>query len=350
MASSSLLLQSPLSTSPATTIAISQKAPSFLVSQSQWSLPWPLSLLANNESQEKWASYENLFLACIQTGDLPSTSRCLEALTARFGESNERVLVLTGMCKEAYAQTDEELKGVLAWYDELLKEDAGIFGISKRRVALLRSMGKMQEAVNGLVALLDTTPNDPEAWAELADLYLTLGLYEQTIYCLEEVLLVMPNAWNMHAKLGEVVFISAGAVAGGDLLKALSESMRRFCRSVELCDDYLRGYYGLKLVSMASMMQVRFESDTTQTTARLIEAIPNANNQKPQKASSEAGAGDQAPPTLESVKKLNEIATSKLGEIVRRSSSGEKGWDGYKQAELIAARELLDRDTQKIER
>ena len=31
--------------------------------------------------------------------------------------------------------------------------------------------------------------------------------------------------------------------------KVLAESMRRFCRSIELCDGYLRGYYGLKLVS-----------------------------------------------------------------------------------------------------
>lgn len=30
--------------------------------------------------------------------------------------------------------------------------------------------------------------------------------------------------------------------------KYLAESLKRFCRSVELCDDYLRGYYGLKLV------------------------------------------------------------------------------------------------------
>lgn len=30
--------------------------------------------------------------------------------------------------------------------------------------------------------------------------------------------------------------------------KYLIESFRRFCRSIELCDDYLRGYYGLKLV------------------------------------------------------------------------------------------------------
>lgn len=31
--------------------------------------------------------------------------------------------------------------------------------------------------------------------------------------------------------------------------KHLAEALKRFTRSVELCDDYLRGYYGLKLVS-----------------------------------------------------------------------------------------------------
>ena len=34
-----------------------------------------------------------------------------------------------------------------------------------------------------------------------------------------------------------------------DVENGLIESMRWFCRSIELCDDYLRGYYGLKLVS-----------------------------------------------------------------------------------------------------
>lgn len=254
------------------------------------------------------------------------------------------------MSKEAHARTDEDLKAVMSWYEEILKEEAGIFGIRKRRIALLRSMGKTSDAVNGLVTLLDTIPNDAECWAELSDLYLTQGLYEQAIYCLEEVLLIMPNAWNMHARLGEVVYLSAGTATGGDLLKALSESMRRFCRSVELCDDYLRGYYGLKLVRMLRIVLRNAIANVRQTTARLIEAIPNASNQKPQKSSSEAGAGDQAPPTLDSVKKLNEVSTSKLAEIVRRSNAGEKAWDGYSQAELIAARELLDRDTQKIER
>lgn len=39
------------------------------------------------------------------------------------------------------------------------------------------------------------------------------------------------------------------AVAGeAGAEKYLAEAFRRFCRSIELCDDYLRGYYGLKLV------------------------------------------------------------------------------------------------------
>jgi tetratricopeptide (TPR) repeat protein len=123
--------------------------------------------------------------------------------------------------------------------------------VQKRRAALLRSMGKINEAVVALTYLLDSSPIDAESWSEIADLYLTQGLYEQAIFSLEEVLLVTPNAWNIHARLGEVLFLAANKSEGAEQIKGLSEAMRRFCRSVELCDDYLRGYYGLKLVCSA---------------------------------------------------------------------------------------------------
>lgn len=53
---------------------------------------------------------------------------------------------------------------------------------------------------------------------------------------------------------------------------------------------------------------------------------------------------------MQTTEKLNEVATAKLAEIVRRSKSGEKGWDGYSEAELIAAHELLSRDGEKVVR
>jgi tetratricopeptide (TPR) repeat protein len=69
--------------------------------------------------------------------------------------------------------------------------------VQKRRVALLVSMGRIQLAIGVLVDLLQISPTDAEAWAELSDLYLSQNCYDQAVFCLEEVLLVMPNAWNV---------------------------------------------------------------------------------------------------------------------------------------------------------
>lgn len=56
------------------------------------------------------------------------------------------------------------------------------------------------------------------------------------------------------------------------------------------------------------------------------------------------------PPDIKSVERLNELATAKLSEIVRRNTSGEAGWEGYEKAEIIAAQELLNRDAAPITR
>ena len=257
---SNTLLEPPTNASPQSALSLSQQAKTFFKSQSSWlsSLPYPLSLFINTESQEKWQTYENIFLACLRTGDNDAAYLCLEELTDRFGKSNDRIIALSGLYQEATAEDGKELAEVMKGYEEELKEDPSKFSIRKRRAALLRSMGRTNEAITALTNLLDTSPTDAEAWAELGDLYLTQGMYDQAIFCFEEVLLVMPNAWNMHAKLGEVLYLSAGKVEGtADQLKTLSESMRRFCRSIELCDDYLRGYYGLKLVRPPLHLVVR---------------------------------------------------------------------------------------------
>ena len=57
---------------------------------------------------------------------------------------------------------------------------------------------------------------------------------------------------QMHARMGEIVYVSGLAVNppnDAHMEKTLVESLRWYCRSVELCEDYLRGFYGIKLVS-----------------------------------------------------------------------------------------------------
>lgn len=247
------LLQPPTAASPQTSQYLTEQAPSYLSSQRTWlsALPYPLSLFINTESQEKWQIHENLFLASLRSGSFDTALQILQDLNKRFGATNERVLAMRGLYLEATAKNDADLQTAMTFYEDILKEDPSLFAIRKRRAALLRSMGNSAEAVTALVNLLTQSPTDAEAWSELADLYLTLGAYEQAVFCLEEVLLVTPNAWNLQAKLGEVLvlFASKNEKGSGEGVKMLTEAMRRFCRSVELCDCYLRGYYGLKLVS-----------------------------------------------------------------------------------------------------
>lgn len=126
-------------------------------------------------------------------------------------------------------------------------------------------MGRTAEAISALVDLLDFSPTDAESWAELSDLYLSQSMYSQAIFSLEEVLVITPFAWNVHARMGELLYISATAAnnTDGNVLRNLSESLRRFCRSIELCDNYLRGYYGLKLVRIKDEMLSPSQSQLT---------------------------------------------------------------------------------------
>ena len=69
--------------------------------------------------------------------------------------------------------------------------------VAKRRIALLQSLSRTTEAINALTELLESSPTDIEAWTELSDLYLSQSLFPQAVFCLEEVLLVAPSAWNV---------------------------------------------------------------------------------------------------------------------------------------------------------
>ena len=70
-----------------------------------------------------------------------------------------------------------------------------------------------------------------------------------------------------------------------------------------------------------------------QTTGRLLTTLPQSRQSK-----SDTGL---PLPDIKIVEKLKETATAKLSEIVRRSVARETGWEGYDNAEVIAAKERM---------
>ena len=53
-------------------------------------------------------------------------------------------------------------------------------------------------------------------------------------------------------------------------------------------------------------------------------------------------------PDTATIERLNELATAKLSEIVRRSTAQERGWRGYDELEITAARDLLSEDASAV--
>ena len=191
----------------------------------------------------------------------------------------------------------------------------------KRRAALLQSLGRPAEAINALVELLGSSPTDIEAWAELSDLYLDQGLLRQACFCLEEILLVAPNAWNIHARLGELLILSS---ITGDTELFLNDSIRRCCRSIELCDGFLRGFYGLKLSTDRLLKFHDSESKKATGNAQLS----TSHSELPNMSRSVAQV-------------LNKKAERQLADIVHRYHAGQLEYQYYEPSEIRAVEELL---------
>ena len=191
------LLSPPSQIPPQTALALSQKAPLILANPPTSSLPWPLSLLFSRETPESWTIHENLFYSALRTGDEKSARDVLERLEARFGEQNERIITLRGIYNEATAHSDADLQKVFEGYEKILKDDPTNMSVRKRRVAVLKALGRTHDAITAITVLLQNSPTDAEAWAEASELYASQAAWGQAIYCAEEVLLIMPNAWSV---------------------------------------------------------------------------------------------------------------------------------------------------------
>ena len=119
------LLRPQTQVSNAELLQLAQQAPTILRSNPKAFSSSPLSFLFSSpETPEIWIIYENLLLACLKTGDIPSAYQCLERLVLRFGADNERVMAFEGLIKEAEASHNGELEGVLEEYAAILAENS----------------------------------------------------------------------------------------------------------------------------------------------------------------------------------------------------------------------------------
>ncbi|KAG5731813.1 Tetratricopeptide repeat protein 35-A [Termitomyces sp. T112] len=137
---------------------------------------------------DAWAFLEQLALASIDVGRLDIADECIRQLADKFPAS-PRVDVLTGIRMEANVSMDI----VLQYYGQLLDADPTNAAVWKRRISVLRRMGKIETAVDELSRFLDTFYTDTEGWLELADIYTSCNQYTHALQALSHALVLAPQ-------------------------------------------------------------------------------------------------------------------------------------------------------------
>jgi len=206
-----------------------------------------LPLLENNswgKQNDGWDFLESLALAAIDLERFDISDRCIQLLQEKFPDS-PRVDCLAGIRLEATEAPDV----VLSFYDESLQSDPSNHASWRRKVTVLKGMGRIDKAVEELSELLDTFYADVDGWVELAEIYYLCHQYTYALQSLSHALILAPQNPFYVLQFAEIAY------AAEDIPLAI----KMYLVAVDMTDDEdspvksiptnvtLRAWYGVKL-------------------------------------------------------------------------------------------------------
>lgn len=227
-----------------------------------------LTLFLENESVgavDRFDLYELHFYLLILTNHDVVAKTVLDRINDQFaGQLLQRIMILKLMYYEAIGDEKEAIKALGENPDELR---------ASRRLATFGRNTSTAEYIKSLNYYLDLQPSDIVAWAELADQYAKVGHYDKAVFCLKDVLLQQPNAYNVFAKCGKYLYLQylqalKEKTDRKDRLLAQLEILRHsrdcYLRSVELSESYVQGWIGVYVATDAPLV-AKLESKHLET-------------------------------------------------------------------------------------
>jgi tetratricopeptide (TPR) repeat protein len=191
---------------------------------------------ASKLGDDVWSMYEKVFLAATEAHETDIRDTCFTALGKQFPLSM-RVRRLLGIRFEADGRWDDARR----LYDKILTEEPANAGIWKRKICVLRSQHDTTAAIDELVKYTEAFSSDHMAWEELAQLYISQERFELAKFCLEELIVLVPENYLYHLQMADLVYTIGG--------KGCTEQARPYyAQSLELKpNNNLRALYGLAL-------------------------------------------------------------------------------------------------------
>ncbi|KAJ2947311.1 hypothetical protein O0L34_g17024 [Tuta absoluta] len=240
----------------------------------------------NSLGNDKYVILEQVIFAALDCHQYPIADSCIRILNKEFPNSM-RVQRYRAACLEAEEKYDEALEIL----DGIIKVDETNAAARKRRVAILKAQGLINEAIKELVDYLKKFMSDVEAWQELCDLYISVGEFSRASFCAEELILHQPHNHLMHQRLADIRY-TMGGVENMEMAKSY------YSQALKLNPDNMRALLGLFLVTtnLLSNYKSSGNSSKRKEVLKLCQWAQTQASKKQQDAKSTASPA--APPAI----------------------------------------------------
>lgn len=156
--------------------------------------------------EELWLVHEQVAVAALTVGQIPYAAGLIRAVAKRFPDSM-RATRLKGMYWEAQGQLDQASQ----IYTDMIAQQPACEMAHKRLVAVEKTRGNLNGAVDALRKYLDVWANDREGWEELGELYLEMLQYRQALFCYEELMTLAPGHTPFLVRYADILYTLGGA-------------------------------------------------------------------------------------------------------------------------------------------
>ncbi|GEQ68038.1 hypothetical protein JCM33374_g1704 [Metschnikowia sp. JCM 33374] len=222
--------------------------------------------------------YELQFYISLLTNHDVEAKSLLDRFNDQFsGKKSQKIMVMRSM----YYEATGDVKAAI----DALGTDPNELRASRRLATFSRTRAdgsyNAPEYIKSLNYYLDLQPSDIKAWAELGDVYSSVGHYDKAVFCFKEVLLHKPDAHNFFYKAGLNLYLQhlQNLDQKSDKKDALLENLRVFEHArdcflgcVDINESATNGWLGIYLLAKSPLLE-KLSSSKSVPSAKNIELL-----------------------------------------------------------------------------
>ncbi|KAG7195407.1 uncharacterized protein KQ657_003165 [Scheffersomyces spartinae] len=196
------------------------------------------------------------YLTLISNEDKKAKS-ILDQLQDQFSsKDSQRLKLMKSIYLEAIGQSTEAIEALKGNKDEMR--------LARRMATFARKADNNEGYIKNLVSYLDLQPLDTMAWDELSFEYSKVGAYNKSVFCLEEIVLQDPLAYQCFYKIGlnnyywgkQLMEGLWGSSSQGQpkkekivtLITVLSSARDNWLRCIEIFPKHTKSWVGIYLI------------------------------------------------------------------------------------------------------